>query len=318
MPHHILIPLDGSSLAENVLPHLIALVRGSEVQASVVRALEQGSAATLSRPPDPFDWQLRKAEAEAYLQSISSRLLNAGLPASVKLLEGKAAECVIRYAIEENVDLILLSSHGQSGISGWNVSSIVQKIIFRAHTSFMIVRAYQPVSAGLTDLSYKRILIPLDGSQRAENVLPTATTLAKAHDALLIIAHVVRQPEMPRRTLPSQEDAELASKLTERNRAESDRYLSELTSRFDVKNETRLVINPNISTALHELVENEQIDLVVMNAHGYTGGSQWPFGSVATNFIAYGTTPLMVIQDIPRDRIEPTRAEIMSRERGGR
>ncbi|MGE5221015.1 MAG: universal stress protein [Omnitrophica WOR_2 bacterium] len=318
MAHHILIPLDGSSLAENVLPHAVALTRGSEAQASVVRVLELGSAGTLSRPPDPFDWQLRKAEAEAYLQTISSRLHEAGLPSTVKLLEGKAAECVIRYAKEENADLILLSSHGQSGMSGWNVSSIVQKIIFRAHTSFILIRAYQPVENGLTELNYSRILIPLDGSQRAENVLPAATSLAKEHDALLIIAHVVRQPEIPRRTLPSQEDTELADKLTERNRAESDRYLSELTSRFDVKNETRLVVSQNPSTTLHELVENEQIDLVIMNAHGYTGGSQWPFGSIATNFITYGTTPLMVIQDIPRDLIEPTRAEIMSRERGGR
>ena len=79
--------------------------------------------------------------------------------------------------------LIILSSHGQSGLSEWNVSSVVQKIVLRARTSIMIVRAYQRIPPETAGLRYRRILVPLDGSQRAECVLPVAVTLARSHEA---------------------------------------------------------------------------------------------------------------------------------------
>jgi len=74
-----------------------------------------------------------------------------------------------------------MSSHGQSGLSPWNVSSVVQQVILRAHRSLMIIRAYQPVTAELTSLRYRRIFLPLDGSQRAEMRLTLAESLARAH-----------------------------------------------------------------------------------------------------------------------------------------
>jgi nucleotide-binding universal stress UspA family protein len=314
----ILVPLDGSRLAESVLPHVVAIASSIESQVYLLRVLDQVGAAT--RPPsvDPFDWQIRKAEAETYLRDISSHLENARLATKGEVIEGNAAESVIDFAHSNAIDLITMSSHGQSGISGWNVSSVVQKIILRARTSVMIVRAYQPLPGDIGSLRYQRILLPLDGSQRAELVLPAATALARAHGAEIYVVHVVRQPEMPRRTPLSQEEVELANKVTERNREEASRYLADLKSRFDVRLETHLTVSSNVTSTLHELVEQDRIDLVILSAHGYSGDAKWPYGSTVTGFIAYGTTPLLVVQDIPPDRMELSRAELAAQEQGGR
>jgi nucleotide-binding universal stress UspA family protein len=318
MFNRILAPLDGSALAECILPHLAALARISNTQVILLRVLDPMRIATRPRPVDPLDWQIRKAEAESYLQEIAARLQEAGIKADHYLIEGKAAESVIQFAESEQVDLILLSSHGQSGLSAWNVSSVVQQIILRAGRSVMIARAYQPITGDIQTLQYQRILLPLDASQRAEVVLPVAENIARSQGSELILAHVVRQPEVPRRTLPIQDDIELANQLTTRNREEAARYLEELESRLDVKIQTRLLVSDKVSASLHSLVEQDGVDLVMLSAHGYSAETRWPYGSVVVSFIAYGTTPLLVIQDMPANQIQPTQAEIAAREHGGR
>jgi nucleotide-binding universal stress UspA family protein len=67
---------------------------------------------------------------------------------------------------------------------------------------------------------------------------------------------------------------------------------------------THLFIGEDVADALHNLVEQEKPDLVLMSAHGYSGSMQWPYGSLALNFIAYGTTPLIIVQDL-HDEFEP-------------
>jgi nucleotide-binding universal stress UspA family protein len=269
-------------------------------------------------PVDPFDWQIRKAEAETYLSSVAERLEEVGLDTDQTLVEGRAAETVIDFAQERQVDSILLSSHGQSGISGWNVSSVVQKIILRANKTVLIVRAYGSNPTALEGLHYRRILLPLDGSPRAEVAVPAAAAIARSHGSEILAVQAVGVPEMPRRTPPTPEDQKLSARLTERNRLEAARYLKELQPRLDIPIRTRVLVAENVTAALHELVETEGIDLVVLSAHGYSGETKWPYGSLVISFIAYGSTPLLVIQDLPPEQIEPTHAEIAARELGRR
>ncbi len=313
----ILIPLDSSKLAECVLPHLVSLTRICDPEVQLLRVLEPFGVTARMRMIDPVDWQIRKAEAESYLTGLAERLKNAGLRASTHLVDGRPAEQIIEVATTWDADLILMSSHGQSGISPWNVSSVVQQVILRAHRSLMIVRAYQPVSAELTGLHYRKIYLPLDGSQRAEMPLTLAESLAHAHGGEILAAHIVRQPELPRRTTPSQEDLLLANQLTERNHAEALKYLEELKSRTDITFQTKLEISPSISRSLHKIAEENDVDLTIISAHGYSGDTRWPFGSVGLGFIVYGCTPLLILQDLPTNRIEPTRAEIAARETRG-
>ena len=314
----ILVPLDGSSLAESVLPHVKALAQLNDSQVILVRVLDQYEGCDDSESVDPLDWQIRKAEAWTYLEQVATRLVEAGLQVQIEILEGNAAERIVEYVQLNDISLIVLSSHGQSGLTGWNVSSVVQKVILRARISMMIVRAYVPQSTPLDDIRYHRILVPLDGSQRAESVLPHATAVARSQDTQVLITHIVRRSEMPRRTPLPIEDIELIERITERNRAEAEKYLDELKSRLDVNIETRLLIDPSVSSALHELIEKEQIDIVYMTAHGFTGDTRRPFGSTVVSFIAYGTTPLLIFQDLRKDRILLTKAELAAKERGGR
>lgn len=313
----ILLPLDSSKLAECVLPHLVAIARICEPEVQLLRVSEPFGVTARLRMIDPVDWQIRKAEAESYLSGIAARLQNAGLRVSTHLYDGRPAEQIIEVAHSWNADLILMSSHGQSGLSPWNVSSVVQQVILRAHRSLMIIRAYQPMTADLTGLRYRKIFLPLDGSQRAEMPLTLAESLARAHSSDILAAHVVRQPELPRRTSASQEDLLLVNQLTERNRAEAIKYLENLKSRIDIAIQTKLKVSPSISRCLHQIADENDVDLTILSAHGYSGDTRWPYGSVGLGFIVYGSTPLLILQDLPTNRIEPTQAEIAARETGG-
>jgi nucleotide-binding universal stress UspA family protein len=96
-------------------------------------------------------------------------------------------------------------------------------------------------------------------------------------------------------------------------------YLNEMKERLPVECETRVLENISVSTAIQELAsEEEDIDLVVLCAHGYTGQFAWPYGSIARNYIEHGTKPVLVIQDVPRQQVKPTAAEIAAQKSGGR
>jgi len=310
----ILLPLDSSKLAECVLPHLVAIAQICEPEVLLMRVSEPFGVTARLRLIDPVDWQVRKGEAKSYLSGIAERLQNAGLRVSTHLDDGRPAEHIIEVAHSWNADLILMSSHGQSGISPWNVSSVVQQVILRAHRSMMIIRAYQPVTADLTGLHYRKIFLPLDGSQRAEMPLTLAESLALAHNSEILAAHVVRQPELPRRTSASQEDLLLVNQLTERNQAEAIKYLEDLKSRMDATITIKLEVSPSVSRSLHQIADENNVDLTILSAHGYSGDTRWPYGSVGLGFIVYGSTPLLILQDLPTNRIESTRAEVAAQE----
>jgi nucleotide-binding universal stress UspA family protein len=266
---------------------------------------------------DPLGWHIRKAEANVYLDGIAARLNDLEMRTEKALVEGQTAERIIEFAVGRDIGLIMLSSHGRSGLSGWNISSVVQKIILRAFAPVMIVRAYQPAANEWQSFRYRRLLVPLDGSQRAECILPLATTLTRFHQSQLLLAHLVCRPEMPRRAPLTAEETELVDRITERNVTEATRYLEGLCSRLSPEVETRLLVTNNVAASLHDVVEDEEVDLVALSAHGYSGRAKWPYGSVALNFIAYGTTPLLIVQDLGRDEVEDTQAELAARERTG-
>jgi nucleotide-binding universal stress UspA family protein len=310
----ILLPVDRSSLAECVLPHVIAIALAFESRVTLLHVMDVNNRASWRRAIDPLNWQIRKAEADTYMNDMTRRLQKAGLSSEVRILEGQAAERVVEFSRTNDIQLIILSSHGQSGLSGWNVSSVVQKIILRAHTSILIVRAYQPASTELTGLRYRRFLLPLDGSQRAECVLPAAAALARSNQAGILLAHVIQRPIMPRQTPPTREDTELADRVVARNRAEAVRYLEGLQSRLSGDIQTRLLVSDQPAATLHELADQEKIDLVLLSAHGLSALTRWPYGSVVCSFISYGTAPLLIVQDVPQSKIAATQAEISFRE----
>lgn len=313
----ILVPLDSSKLAECVLPHIVAIAKVSQPEVILVRVLEPVDTTVTMRMIDHVDWQIRKAEAESYLSEVAERLQNAGLKTSTLLIEGRPAEQIIEYAQSWNADLVLMSSHGRSGLSPWSVSSVVQQVIMLARSSVMIVRAFQPLVADIAELRYKKIFLPLDGSKRAEMPLSLAETLVQTYNSTLLAAHIVQQPQLPRQTAPSPEDIALVNELTKRNLEEAEKYLNDLKLRLAVPIETKLEISPMVGLSLHKIANENNIDLTILCAHGYSGDTSWPYGSVVTSFIIYGSTALLILQDLPANRIQPTPAELASQESGG-
>jgi nucleotide-binding universal stress UspA family protein len=315
MVNKILVPLDGSALATCVLPHVIAMTQALDSNLTLLRILEGYDAP--AGAVCPVDWQLHKMEAQAYLNALGVRLeQQMERPPTLQMLEGPAAQGIIDYAQTYAFDLVALSSHGHGGLNGWNVSSVVQKVIDRAWKSILLVRAYEPFPAYTEQnkdvFRYRRILVPLDGSQRAESVLPIVTALANYYEAELLFVHVVVKPEMFWRMPLTAADKILVAQMMERNRAQAIQYFATLQSRLSVTWQLRVEASANVAATLHSLVEQTAADLVVLSAHGHACQEQWAYGNIAASFLTYGTTPLLILQDLLPHEILSSKAELMS------
>jgi nucleotide-binding universal stress UspA family protein len=181
----------------------------------------------------------------------------------------------------------------------------------------MVVRAYQPLTTELAQFHYQRLLALLDGTQRAECVLPWAGSLAVKHGAQLLLMQVVRQPDMPRHVPLTADVQALLDQIIERNQLEGVKYLEQLKARLSGMIETRLLIGPGITTAVHEAAEHEQIDLILTSAHCYSADTRWPYGSEIVSFLAFGDSPLLIIPDVPPETLEPSKAEAAVKAHGG-
>lgn len=316
MFNQILVPLDGSMVAECVLPHALALSQASGARISLLRVLEQRVSPEQVWSVDRLNLQRRRVEAGAYLEEVGRRLEAAGgsraRGVEQVLLEGQAAERIVEFVHNNEHDLVVLSSHGRGGLSGWNVSSVAQKVMWRAYRSIFMVRAYRPQPAGLGGLGYGRIVAPLDGSSRAEQVLPVLAQLGQRGEAEVLLVHVVGRPHLPRRTPLSGEENELRARLVEGNVEAARVYLEQLKSRLPGEVDCRVVVSDSVIGSLHEVVDEVGGDLVLLNAHGYSAQYHHPYGSVVTSFIAYGSTPLLIMQDVPLYRIEPAYGEVVA------
>ena len=306
MLNPILVPLDGSPLAECVLPHVISIGQVFDAQITLLQVLDKNRANVPTQFTDLLDWEINKTEALLYLKRIDDQLRNSALQIKIDILEGLAAELIVEFARNQQMKLIILSSHGKSGLRKWGISSITHKIICCAPTSVLIIRAsqFQP-----KEQPYRRILVPLDGSCRAENVLPIVTLLARFHKSQIQIVHVVKAPEMARHLPPRQEDIDLSNRIVERNQAEALHYFDQMrlhSPLVDINVITHLIVSDNVAPAIHELVDREEIDMMVLSAHGYSGINQWPYGNMVNNFILYGKVPLLIIQDLP---VKPVQEE---------
>jgi nucleotide-binding universal stress UspA family protein len=304
MLNHILVPLDGSLLAECVLSHAITLAQVFDTRLTLLRVVERDQSTGLKRAIDPLQWQIRKVEAEVYLDKLVARLDRVGLEAEKVILEGLPQERIVEFTRDRGIGMIIISTHGQSGLSGWNVSSVVQKVILHAHVPMMIVRAHASPATDIAQMSYRRVLVPLDGSQRAEFSLPLAKKLANSQNSQLLLVHAVVKPEIPRHTPFSEEERQLVDRLTKLNQTRAGKYLKQLQDQFSLDVKTRVIVGDAPAAMLQDLVAQENVDLVVLGAHGYTGETRWPYGSVALNFIAYGTTPLLIVQDLSPGEME--------------
>lgn len=315
---NILLPLDGSTLAERVLPHAASLARAFKSKLILMRVVYQQNKRNQQDMINPIDWQMRKSEAEAYLDSVLDRLEQNGFDCEGVVSEGHPAEQIIAVAREKGVDLIIMASHGRSGPSAWNINSTVQKVLLRALMPVMIIRAYQEEQTDFEDFAYKRLIVPMDGSKRAECILPLAKSICEMQDSKVFLTHIVEEPKLPRQIPASKEIENMAEKLSNLNMKEMQKYFNGISKQFPKEN-VDLIIESSRDpiVALHNIIDREKMDLVLLSAHGYSGENRWPYGSIALNFIVYGTAPLIIIQDLKREEFSKTPAEIYAEQSKG-
>ena len=321
MINHILVPLDNSTLAECVLPHVMAIAPVMNARVTLLHVMEHPHNGNGTPAVDPVDWHLRKHNSERYLEEIAERLRNSGLNTDYSIVEGNPAQSIIDFARNNKVDLITLSTHGNSGLSEWNVSSVVQKILFRSYKSTLLVRAYKPRPADSSEAHYKRLFIGLDRSSRAEYVFPVAMKLAQAHKSEIMLGTVIERPQIIHRFPLSDRDAQLIDEIVEKNQQAASHYLEQLLKQFSLEGlelKTDTVVGENAISVLHDMVEEINADLVMLVAHGHSGERRWPYGSVTNSFIAYGNTSLMIMQDLAENEIQQTYAELAVKEGKGR
>jgi nucleotide-binding universal stress UspA family protein len=306
---------------------------------------------------DPLKWQIRKAEADMYMQGVAARIresLSDSTPQGINddetqnrvvyaIREGKTAENIVNFAHTEAIDLLVISTHGSGGLSRWNISSVTQKVTNLIYLPVLIVRAYNQPETEDARIYYRRILLPIDSSRRAECALSAGIALARAApptvlaveggnlsteqntrktaplQTKLILAAVIKPPELPIPEPYPIEIEQLSGQLMHVTRLSVDNYLNELKERLSVECEAFIIENPSVSSAIHDLAnQTEDIDLVVLCAHGYTGQSTWPYGNVARNYMEHGSKPVLVIQDVLRSQVPPTAAEVAAEASGGR
>ena len=307
---HILVPLDGSSLAECVLPHVKAIAPVANARVTLIHVLEHPESRNGSPPVDPLGWHMQKQEAQRYLDEKAEQLQKEGLKVEQLLMEGKPAEMIIDFAHANEVDLIALSTHGRTGLTGWNVSSVVQKVLLRAYRSILLVRAY--TMENFDQIAYQRLFVASDCSTRGEYIIPFAISLAQLHGSRIIIGTVIEKPSLIQRLPLSDEEMNLASRLSEINQKTAEHCHQQIITQLDLKGieaETHVSVVDHAIGALHDMVEEVNSDLVMLVAHGDTGERRWPYGSITTSLIAHGSAPLMIIQDLSENDVRPTPAE---------
>lgn len=144
MYRKILVPLDGSENSECILEHVITVATGCHVSDVVLlRVIEPFPTYYMNyRISEEFIRQSQdaaKANAKEYLAKVADNMKKAGMSASTVVLEGKAADAILDYAVKNGVDLIIMSTHGRTGISRWALGSVTDKVIRTSSAPVMVV-----------------------------------------------------------------------------------------------------------------------------------------------------------------------------------
>ena len=206
MFQRMLVLLDGSELAEVVFPYAKELAARLELDvillnvcspvlrdfAPMQQAYIQGAADTVRR-------QTREVQKSLGTEAESKRVKIRG-----ELVVGYHADEILRFVEENAVDLILMASHGRSGIKRWSLGGVADKVLRAAKVPVWLVRAGIEDETPYDQWYTKTILVPLDGSEKAESALPYAETLAKQKSTEPINVTLLRvcEPRLPRLIIP--------------------------------------------------------------------------------------------------------------------
>lgn len=296
MFQHFLVPLDGSQLAESILPVAQTLAQLCRARVTLLHVVEPAAPATIHGQTH----LLNAPQAQLYLQTRAKELTAQGITADwhVDVAErGDVVTAIFAHALELQTDLILLADHGASGIKSRIGGSIPQQVLQRGEIPVLLIR-----TALLRDRAFacKNILVPLDSSALYESALDVARDIARVSGATLHLIVVVPTVDAlsPERTatgtiLPSSTRAVLD--LAETGARQ---YLDEKIDALRAQNLNAAghVARGDVVTKILEHAEATRADLIVMATHGRAGFDAFWSGSIAPRVVNHATLPVLLLR----------------------
>ena len=287
----ILIPLDGSKLAEAVLPYARALVMALKLPVDLLYVNDPDQPAACA----PF-------MAGEYLKSIVETF--GGTVAVHSVVEtGHAAAMIVEIAAAEPQMLIAMATHGYSGPKRWLLGSVAEKVLRAAANHVLLVRPANGEPRAEAKLT--TVLVPLDGSELAETVLPTVSELALRLALQVVLVRVTRRiySAPPEGFVPVfGANVPNLKKLWEEANAEANQYLIEKANQLRQQGLTQvvpLVLESGVdgaAAAIIDLVKKTPENFVTLCTHGESGIGNWLVGSVTERVVRHTTGPVLVIR----------------------
>ena len=288
---HILVPLDGSLLAERTLALAANIVEEMSAKLTLLRVVPQF--AILAADPMVYEEMNRLGDEESlsYLRSKADAL---DLSVSIDVFSetGQPADTIIRFAEEHDVDLIMISSHGRSGLNRWVYGSVAERVLRQSPCATLIINARV-----VHDVPQcKKILVPLDGSDIAERALEPGKQLAAALGSDL---HLLRVTTYAHQMMETSSMKGALDDIEEREVQEAEAYLkSKYSDEPDLQIYFKVdVAKGTVAESIVNYAAEHQINLIVMSSHGRTGLQRWVYGSVAEKVLRSACCATMIIRD---------------------
>ena len=318
----ILIPLDGSARAERALPIAATIARASGASLLLLRVVDLArQVGVYSQVPYPALESVAhslRAAAEAYVAERARSELLRGLTVETSVATGDASYSVLVHAEAWSADLVVLCSHGRTGLARWALGSVAEHVSRHSRVPVLLLREAGPTLAGRhPDPEHlSRVLVALDGSKHAEAALEPAAELIEAMAApqtgAIHLAMVLWPFEADPANMPDALVLEGAKTYLERTAT----HLRDAHSGLSVT--WSVAVELDIADALIRVAANGEdaegagvfggCDLIAMATHGAGGIARWVMGSVTDRVLHATTLPILVVR--PPDLANPKASQL--------
>jgi len=294
----ILVPLDGSKTAENVLPLARSFARALQIPVELLGVIDIVEMAyQIARDRVSIITSLvndATGRFTEYLEGIAQNFPTGTARCTIQT--GSAAEAIINSAATDKQTLIALATHGRSGLDRWLLGSVAEKVLRGGSNPTLVVRARDDKNPSWAMATLKRIVVPLDGSEMSEGILPYIKELAKQVDLEVTLIRLYGGLSAAGDGFysPHQLDA-----MTARLRQEAVTYLESKTEEMKQQGLNK------ISFTAKEGLEPDEIlaiarqtpdTMIAMCTHGRSGVQRWALGSVTETVVRHSDNPVLVVR----------------------
>ena len=288
----ILVPLDGSAIAEKALPHARALGRTLEIPITLITVVE--TASHFSTKKAYLDTLIEGGvrNSEEYLKKISQTFSGAAVQYRVE--KGRAEDAIIINAAPDNGTLITMATHGRSGLHRWLLGSITEKVVRGANNAVLVVRANEETSSE-GEAAPGSIIVPLDGSTQTESVLLYVVELAKAFHAKVTL---LRSYSLKQIIFSFEQYHPDLDELKGELRWEAMSYLEEKVAELKSRGLVEVfssVTEGDAAETIIEMGKGAPNALIAMSTHSGSTIKHWVLGSVTEKVLRHANNSVLTI-----------------------